>query len=217
VFGFLPHSHPPNPHSLPSSQSSLTPILQILPDSHPASPPSPPSPSQSSQSSNPNLSPQSIDRITRLTWCRSSWQQESVTGWMDARGQSAFNLTFSATLGAQIAAPTRDGVEIALWFGVSDLSRLPGAHRRQKVASASLAMQDMSEDKTSSLASGAVEIRRPRCHGTVSDVVLESCCPPTLRYGVSVALSQITCVGVCVVSVTRCLCSGLVSLVSMDV
>jgi hypothetical protein len=106
---------------------------------------------------------------------------------------------------------------IALWFGVSDLSRLPGAHRRQKVASASLAMQDMSEDKTSSLASGAVEIRRPRCHGTVSDVVLESCCPPTLRYGVSVALSQITCVGVCVVSVTRCLCSGLVSLVSMDV
>jgi hypothetical protein len=144
---------------LPSSQSPLTPILQIPPHSHPANPPSPPSTSSSQSSldlivpvlprphrpnrpkSSPNFSPQSIDRITRLTWCRSSWQQESVAGWMDARRQSAFNLTFSATLGAQIAAPTRDGVEIELWFGVSDLSRLPDAHRRQKVASASLAMR----------------------------------------------------------------------------
>jgi hypothetical protein len=117
---------------LSCSVSSLPPFLSSFPSSQPQNP--------------TNLSPQSIDRITWRARSRSSWQQESITGQEDARRQSAFDLTISEKSGLRGASSTQDGVEkFGARVGVSDLSRSPGAHRRQKVARASLAKR--SEDK----------------------------------------------------------------------
>jgi hypothetical protein len=96
----------------------------------------------------PNLSPQSIDRITRRARCRSNLQQESITGQQGARRQSACRPNNLREVRSQRHPSTRDGVEKRLastMIGVSDLSRPPGAHRRQKAARASLAKR--SEDR----------------------------------------------------------------------
>jgi hypothetical protein len=119
------------PPCLPSFLPPILPILPILPTQI-----------------LPNLSPQSIDRITRRTRYRSNLQQESITGQQDARRQSACRPNNLREVRAQRHPSTWDGVEKRLAFtmiGVSDLSRPPGAHRRQKAARASLAKR--SEDR----------------------------------------------------------------------
>jgi hypothetical protein len=143
--------------SLPSSLAPILPILPVL-QSKPLTPVN-----RSHYPADPLPKPQATKKRHWLNGCPKAerYQPNFLSGLRDPKTDR-----------------TRDDIEMLLSWRVRSFPATPGppeAKGSERVTGEEVRRQN------SSLASGAVGFRRTRCHGTVSDVVLESCWPPNVE------------------------------------